>query len=125
VLLRRRPPLAPPTRSHHLLHDHSAQLTAVDCVELLISRLARDKDRFPNLKEVVFTGHSAGGQLAWRMAMLNDCDPVGTDGVRAKELGTSHIRYVFFCQLVFVVNLISLLLIVVVAHTHTLKQRTQ
>ena len=48
--------------------------------------------------KVLFTGHSAGGQLAWRMAMLNQCDVRGTDGIRARELGTEQIQFKYVPQ---------------------------
>lgn len=53
-------------------------LTSFDFVDQIIRVLA-DKHNFPNLKQVVVTGHSAGGQYTTRYEMANKVD--GTVGV--------------------------------------------
>jgi pimeloyl-ACP methyl ester carboxylesterase len=45
-------------------------LTSYDFADEILRRLAR-KQTFPNLRAVVFAGHSAGGQFANRYAMAN------------------------------------------------------
>src|SRR5262249_50946145 len=46
------------------------KLTSYDFVDELLKRLAR-KDIFPNIKAIVVTGHSAGGQYVSRYVMAN------------------------------------------------------
>ncbi len=46
------------------------KLTSFDYVDEIIRHLAR-KDVFPNIKEIVVAGHSAGGQFVQRYAMSN------------------------------------------------------
>jgi len=46
------------------------KLTSFDFMDEIIRHLAR-KDIFPNLKEIVVAGHSAGGQFVQRYAMSN------------------------------------------------------
>src|SRR5215467_14580507 len=48
-------------------HDN---LTSYDFADEILRKLAR-KDVFPNLKAIVFAGHSAGGQFATRYEMAN------------------------------------------------------
>jgi hypothetical protein len=45
-------------------------LTSYDVMDEILRKLAR-KDLFPNLKTIVLTGHSAGGQYVSRYAMAN------------------------------------------------------
>jgi pimeloyl-ACP methyl ester carboxylesterase len=49
---------------------NNAKLTSYDLVDELLRRLAR-KDVFRNLRSIVVTGHSAGGQYVSRYAMAN------------------------------------------------------
>jgi pimeloyl-ACP methyl ester carboxylesterase len=53
-------------------------ITSFDFVDEIVRTLA-DKKIFPNLKAIVVTGHSAGGQFATRYEMTNKVD--GTPGV--------------------------------------------
>ena len=46
------------------------ELSAFDVVDELLKKLA-NKNTFPNMKGIVVTGHSAGGQYATRYAMAN------------------------------------------------------
>jgi pimeloyl-ACP methyl ester carboxylesterase len=48
----------------------NANLTAFDFLDEIVRKLA-DKKVFPNLKNIVIAGHSAGGQVATRYAMVN------------------------------------------------------
>src|SRR5205085_2631437 len=53
-------------------------LSSFDFMDDIVRRLAR-KDLFPNLKNIVVSGHSAGGQFVIRYAMLNQVhEQVGT-----------------------------------------------
>jgi hypothetical protein len=45
-------------------------LTSFDFMDDLLKMVA-DKDKFPNLKSIVLTGHSAGGQFVTRYQMVN------------------------------------------------------
>ncbi len=47
-----------------------ANLTSFDFADELLKKLAR-KEIFPNLKQIVLTGHSAGGQFVTRYEMSN------------------------------------------------------
>src|SRR5260370_37072308 len=46
------------------------ELTSYDLMDVILRRLAR-KDIFPNLKAIVVSGHSAGGQYVTRYEMAN------------------------------------------------------
>ena len=48
-------------------------LSSFDFVDELVRKLA-DKKNFPNLKQIVVTGHSAGGQFSTRYEMANKID---------------------------------------------------
>jgi pimeloyl-ACP methyl ester carboxylesterase len=50
-------------------------LSSFDFVDEIVRRLA-DKKTFPNLRHVVVTGHSAGGQFATRYEMANKVDGI-------------------------------------------------
>jgi pimeloyl-ACP methyl ester carboxylesterase len=47
-----------------------APLSSFDALDAIVARLA-DKARFPNLREIVVAGHSAGAQVVQRYAVLN------------------------------------------------------
>ncbi len=49
---------------------NNKQLTSYDLADTILRKLAR-KDVFPNLRSIVFTGHSAGGQFVTRYEMAN------------------------------------------------------
>ena len=56
----------------------NAELTSYDLADEILRRLAR-KDIFPNLKTIVFAGHSAGGGFTTRYEMANQVhDTLGT-----------------------------------------------
>ncbi|MGH7684229.1 MAG: alpha/beta hydrolase, partial [Vulcanimicrobiaceae bacterium] len=46
-----------------------APLSAFDVIDAMIARLS-DRTRFPRLREIVLAGHSAGGQLVQRYAVV-------------------------------------------------------
>ena len=48
-------------------------ISAFDFVDDIL-RMVADKKNFPNLKRIVVTGHSAGGQFANRYEMANKVD---------------------------------------------------
>ena len=49
---------------------NNAKLTSYDFMDQIVRSLAR-KENFPNLKAIVISGHSAGGQFATRYEMAN------------------------------------------------------
>src|SRR5437867_7221241 len=49
---------------------NNAKLTSYDFMDEIVRALAR-KDNFPNLKAIVISGHSAGGQFVTRYEMAN------------------------------------------------------
>ena len=49
---------------------NDAKLTSYDFMDEIVRKLTR-KDRFPNLKVIVISGHSAGGQFVTRYEMAN------------------------------------------------------
>ena len=49
---------------------NNAKLTSYDFMDEIVRELAR-KDVFPNLRAIVITGHSAGGQFVTRYEMAN------------------------------------------------------
>ncbi len=50
--------------------SNNAKLTSYDFMDQIVRSLAR-KETFPNLKAIVISGHSAGGQFATRYEMAN------------------------------------------------------
>ncbi len=56
-------------RSGGVLPDDPA-LTSFDAMDAIL-RILADKSRFPNLREIVLAGHSAGGQFVTRYEMAN------------------------------------------------------
>jgi alpha/beta hydrolase family protein len=51
--------------------DKDGKLTSYDFADAILRKLA-NKSVFPNLKRIVFTGHSAGGQFTNRYEMANE-----------------------------------------------------
>ena len=49
---------------------NNANLTSYDFMDAIVRALTR-KENFPNLKSIVISGHSAGGQFATRYGMAN------------------------------------------------------
>jgi pimeloyl-ACP methyl ester carboxylesterase len=50
--------------------NNDAKLTSYDFMDAVVRALTR-KENFPNLKSIVISGHSAGGQFATRYGMAN------------------------------------------------------
>ena len=63
---------------------NNQSVSSFEVMDYMISLLA-DKNVFPNLKEIVMTGHSAGGQLIQRYAAGSEID---------KSFPSIHFRYV-------------------------------
>lgn len=62
-----------------------------------IVRWLADRKRFPQLKEIVMIGHSAGAQLMQRFAVMNDLDaPLRQAGVAIRYVISSPSSYVYF-----------------------------
>jgi pimeloyl-ACP methyl ester carboxylesterase len=64
----------------------SAPVSSFDCIDAILSQLANKKN-FPNLETVVLAGHSGGGQVVQRYAV------VGRGGDALEKAGI-HVRYV-------------------------------
>jgi pimeloyl-ACP methyl ester carboxylesterase len=64
-------------RSGGFAANHQPPLSSYDFTDDILRRLGR-KDAFPNLKSIVVSGHSAGGQYVSRYAMANQVhDKIG------------------------------------------------
>jgi pimeloyl-ACP methyl ester carboxylesterase len=61
-------------------------ISSFDCIDAILARLS-NKAIFPNLKTVIIAGHSGGGQVVQRYAVVGR----GGDGLEAAGL---HVRYV-------------------------------
>ena len=64
----------------------NAAISSFDAIDAILARLA-DRNIFPNLKNVTLAGHSGGGQVMQRYAV------VGRGGDRLMQSGV-HVRYV-------------------------------
>jgi pimeloyl-ACP methyl ester carboxylesterase len=61
-----------------------------------IARYLSSGKRFPVLKEIVFVGHSAGGQLMQRYAVLNNSEEaLGKTGIRVRYVISSPSSYLY------------------------------
>ena len=60
-----------------------SSLQVIDDIALLLA----DKSRFPSLKKIIFAGHSGGGQLIHRYAVLNHVD----ESLRAAGLDVQYV----------------------------------
>lgn len=69
-----------------------ANVFAFDLIDELIRQLS-DRDVFPNMKTVVVSGHSAGGQFANRYSILAKSDRAGTVAVKYAVLNPSTYLY--------------------------------
>lgn len=66
--------------------------SSFDAMDALVGAFA-DKRRFPNIKEIVVAGHSAGGQFVQRYAAANRIDPVA--GVQIRYVAANPSSYVY------------------------------
>jgi pimeloyl-ACP methyl ester carboxylesterase len=65
-------------------------------LDAIVERLA-DRTRFPNLREIVVAGHSAGGQLAQRYAVTaRSPEIVAKEGVRVRFVVANPSSYLYF-----------------------------
>ena len=70
-------------------------ITSFDFVDEILRKLA-SKKAFPNLKEIVVTGHSAGGQYAGRYAMSNTVhDEIAKLGVAVSYVVSNPSSYAY------------------------------
>ncbi|WP_231602473.1 alpha/beta hydrolase [Herbaspirillum chlorophenolicum] len=71
-------------------------VTSFQALDDIVHYLA-DRRQFPDLKEIVMIGHSAGAQLMQRYAVLNELDgPLQQAGVRVRYVISSPSSYVYF-----------------------------
>lgn len=73
-----------------------APISAFAVLDAIAARLA-DRSRFPKLREIVFVGHSAGGQLVQRYAVVGAApEDAGDSGVRIRFVVGNPSSYVYF-----------------------------
>ncbi|WDZ94256.1 hypothetical protein Herbaro_12175 [Herbaspirillum sp. WKF16] len=71
-------------------------LSSFQALEDIVHWLS-DRKRFPQLKEIVMMGHSAGAQLMQRFAVMNDLDaPLQQAGIAIRYIISSPSSYVYF-----------------------------
>ncbi len=70
--------------------------SSFDALDALVRAFA-DKERFPNIEEIVVAGHSAGGQVVQRYAATNQIDPL--PGVRIRYVAANPSSYVYLNDL--------------------------
>lgn len=76
--------------------DGPEPLSAFDAIDAILARLA-DRSLFPNLKSVVLAGHSAGGQVVQRYAVLGrDEDLLSARGVHVRYIVANPSSYAYF-----------------------------
>jgi pimeloyl-ACP methyl ester carboxylesterase len=73
-------------------------LSSFDAIDSILARLA-DRSVFPNLAHIVLAGHSAGGQIVQRYAVVG----TGTDkltalGVRVRYVVANPSSYAYFSR---------------------------
>ncbi len=73
-----------------------APISAYAVLDAIVARLA-DRTRFPNLKTVVFAGHSGGGQVVQRYAVAaRDAGALAREGVALRFVVSSPSSYAYF-----------------------------
>ncbi|WP_237772477.1 hypothetical protein [Herbaspirillum robiniae] len=71
-------------------------ITSFQALDDIVHWLA-DRQRFPDLKEIVLMGHSAGAQLMQRYAVVNQLDaPLQQAGIAVRYIISSPSSYVYF-----------------------------
>lgn len=71
-------------------------LTVFEVLDAIVERLA-DRTRFPALREIVFIGHSAGGQVVHRYAIVGNApDAVERSGIRIRYVVANPSSYLYF-----------------------------
>ncbi len=72
-----------------------APLSSFDALDAILARLA-DRSRFPNLSRIVVAGHSGGGQVAQRYAMLSRAgDALAGRGIRVTYVVANPSSYAY------------------------------
>ncbi|MBN3727171.1 alpha/beta hydrolase [Burkholderia sp. Ac-20379] len=73
-----------------------AALSSYAVLDAIVERLA-DRTRFPNLKAVVFAGHSGGGQVVQRYAVAaRETGVLARDGIALRYVVSSPSSYAYF-----------------------------
>lgn len=73
-----------------------APVSSFEAVDAILARLA-DRERFPDLQEVVVAGHSGGGQVVQRYAILGRGEAaLGTVGVTTRYVVANPSSYAWF-----------------------------
>ncbi|WP_205824840.1 alpha/beta hydrolase [Methylobacterium terricola] len=71
-------------------------LSSFDALDAVVARLG-DRTRFPNLSRIVVAGHSGGGQVAQRYAILSRAgDALARQGVRMSTVVANPSSYAYF-----------------------------
>ncbi|WP_064503770.1 hypothetical protein [Methylobacterium platani] len=71
-------------------------LSSFDALDAILARLG-DRDLFPNLSRIVVAGHSGGGQVAQRYAILSRAgDALAQRGVRVSTVVANPSSYAYF-----------------------------
>lgn len=72
-----------------------APLSAFDAIDAMLGRLA-DRATFPNLEQIVLAGHSAGGQIVQRYAVVST--KLMAIGVRVRYVVANPSSYTYFSE---------------------------
>lgn len=73
-----------------------APISSFDAIDAVLAQLA-DRSHFPNLQQVVLAGHSAGGQIVQRYAVVGRGEAALTKvGVRVRYVVANPSSYVYF-----------------------------
>jgi pimeloyl-ACP methyl ester carboxylesterase len=76
--------------------DGPEPLSAFDAIDAILAHLA-DRGLFPNLQRVVVAGHSAGGQVVQRYAVLGRGEEIlASHGVHVRYVVANPSSYVYF-----------------------------
>lgn len=73
-----------------------APVSSYAVLDAIVARLA-DRTRFPNLRHVIFAGHSGGGQVVQRYAVAaRDTGALAQDGIDVRYVVSSPSSYAYF-----------------------------
>ena len=73
-------------------------LSSYEVMDKFLLMLA-DKNKYPSLRKIVFAGHSAGGQLVHRYAVLNQIDQrIRDSGIDLKYVVANPSAYLYFTK---------------------------
>jgi pimeloyl-ACP methyl ester carboxylesterase len=74
----------------------SAPISSFDAIDAILARLA-DRKLFPNLKSVVIAGHSGGGQVVQRYAVVGrGAEALTRNGIHVRYVIANPSSYVYF-----------------------------